>query len=232
MRFLHHSRLIHRDLKSGNVLIQSDGRAKICDFGLSSFRDASVSAMTGIVGTAAWSAPESLRNEQVNASSDVYSFGVILWELGTLQVPWEGLTMIQIITQVAALNKKLVLPAVSADFPEPHQQLIRRCFAAPVERPSFDTLFAELNILLLNEMKKESEELQRLPDSFLCPISFQVMTDPVICADGYSYERDAIASWLGKSNCSPMTNEELSNRSLTPNHALRSAIERYTSDAR
>jgi serine/threonine protein kinase len=188
--------------------------------------------MTGIVGTAAWSAPESLRNEQVNASSDVYSFGVILWELGTLQVPWEGLTMIQIITQVAALNKNLVLPAVSADFPEPLQQLIRRCFAAPIERPSFDTLFAELNILLLNEMKKESEELQRLPDSFLCPISFQVMTDPVICADGHSYERDAIASWLGKSNRSPMTNEELSNRSLTPNHALRSAIERYTSDAR
>jgi len=60
MRFLHSSRVVHRDLKSSNVLIDVGGRAKISDFGLSRTRDASMSHVTGVVGTVAWTAPEVL----------------------------------------------------------------------------------------------------------------------------------------------------------------------------
>jgi hypothetical protein len=81
-------------------------------------------------------------------------------------------------------------------------------------------------------MKEESDELQKMPDSFICPLTLQVMTDPVICADGHNYEREAIESWLERSNSSPLTGEELVHKSLMPNCTLRALIENYTSDAR
>lgn len=88
MRFLHHSQILHRDLKSMNVLITSENRAKIADFGLSKSKSSMLSHVTGMVGTFAWAAPENLRDRIYRESSDVYSFGVILWELVTNQIPW------------------------------------------------------------------------------------------------------------------------------------------------
>ena len=62
MRFLHESGVVHRDLKSANVLVSTDGRAKIADFGLSSFKQDNTH-VTGVVGTFAWSSPEALNEE-------------------------------------------------------------------------------------------------------------------------------------------------------------------------
>ena len=60
--------------------------------------------------------------------------------------------------------------------------------------------------------------------SFRCPITQEVMQDPVICEDGHTYERAAIERWLTQSNRSPQTNLPLSSRKCIPNYALRSAI--------
>ncbi|CAL8460599.1 g128 [Coccomyxa elongata] len=63
------------------------------------------------------------------------------------------------------------------------------------------------------------------PDAFCCPITHQdVLRDPVVACDGYSYERDAIKDWLQKHDTSPMTNEKLESKHLIPNLALRVAI--------
>ena len=70
---------------------------------------------------------------------------------------------------------------------------------------------------------------RKIPDAFLCPITFEIMTDPVICADGHSYERKAIEDWLAGSDRSPMTNETLQHTTLVANHALRSAINDFSS---
>lgn len=50
-----------------------------------------------------------------------------------------------------------------------------------------------------------------IPNEFICPISLELMDDPVICNDGYSYEKKAILNWLKKSNISPMTREPIYN---------------------
>jgi len=63
-----------------------------------------------------------------------------------------------------------------------------------------------------------------LPVSTHCPISKHPMIDPVICADGYSYERSNIQRWLRRSNRSPITNKKMSHSFIMPNHALRSTI--------
>ncbi|KAH8080407.1 hypothetical protein JL720_9101 [Aureococcus anophagefferens] len=70
-----------------------------------------------------------------------------------------------------------------------------------------------------------------LPDEFTCPISFELMEDPVIAADGHTYERRAIAAWFERRRTSPITNEALPNLDLVPAHAIRSMIARYRATA-
>jgi len=63
-----------------------------------------------------------------------------------------------------------------------------------------------------------------VPSHFLCPITADIMADPVVTADGHSYERRAIMAWLEKNDTSPITNEPLEHKTVVPNHALRSQI--------
>merc|ERR1719271_1429232 len=65
------------------------------------------------------------------------------------------------------------------------------------------------------------------PHSFYCPISKQVMHDPVVLSDGHSYERRHIERWLQEHTTSPVSNEELPQKAMFPNHALRNAISEY-----
>lgn len=66
-----------------------------------------------------------------------------------------------------------------------------------------------------------------VPPSFICPLTLEVMKDPVTAADGHSYEAEAIGKWLRSSNLSPLTGQELPHRDLMRSHALRNAIEEH-----
>uniref|UniRef100_A0A3P8TGS1 WD repeat, SAM and U-box domain-containing protein 1 n=1 Tax=Amphiprion percula TaxID=161767 RepID=A0A3P8TGS1_AMPPE len=80
------------------------------------------------------------------------------------------------------------------------------------------------------EALKAEQSGSEAPDEFLCPISRELMKDPVIAADGYSYERESIESWIrGKNKTSPMTNLLLQTTLLTPNRSLKMAITRWKS---
>ena len=65
------------------------------------------------------------------------------------------------------------------------------------------------------------------PPSFYCPISRELMTNPVTLADGHSYERAGAERWLRSNQSSPKTGAPLQHRNVTPNHALRNAIEEF-----
>uniref|UniRef100_A0A8C4S159 WD repeat, SAM and U-box domain-containing protein 1 n=1 Tax=Erpetoichthys calabaricus TaxID=27687 RepID=A0A8C4S159_ERPCA len=70
--------------------------------------------------------------------------------------------------------------------------------------------------------------LTEIPEEFLCPITQEIMKDPVIASDGYSYERTAIESWINtKKHSSPMTNLQLKSTCMTPNRTLKMAINRW-----
>lgn len=87
--------IIHRDLKSPNLLVDKDWTVKVCDFGLSRVK-AGTLAPWSRAGTPEWMAPEVLRNEPSNESCDVYSFGVILYELITRKEPWLEINAMQV----------------------------------------------------------------------------------------------------------------------------------------
>jgi len=67
----------------------------------------------------------------------------------------------------------------------------------------------------------------QLNDNFYCPITYGIMTEPVIGIDGHTYERNAIESWLKKSNKSPLTKQQMNVNDLVPNIALRNTIQSY-----
>jgi hypothetical protein len=81
------------------------------------------------------------------------------------------------------------------------------------------------NEVLVNEGRELARQLITGSDAFACPITREIMDDPVICSDGHTYERVAIEQWLRSNSRSPKTNQHLSSRVLIPNYAMRQAIE-------
>jgi serine/threonine protein kinase len=111
--------VIHRDLKSPNILLGTNVReVKITDFGLSRLRVESY-VDTGPGGTPEWMAPELLRQDPFDEQSDVFSFGVILWELVMCEKPWKEDHPMQIgmsiVTLCSAVHGACVHPFGLAD---------------------------------------------------------------------------------------------------------------------
>eukprot|EP01018_Ginkgo_biloba_P004723 Gb_28014 [translate_table: standard] len=112
MNYLHNSTpmIVHRDLKSPNLLVDKNWVVKVCDFGLSRVKHNTFLSSKSTAGTPEWMAPEVLRNEPSNEKCDVYSFGVILWELATLQQPWDGMNPMQVVGAVGFQHRCLDIP--------------------------------------------------------------------------------------------------------------------------
>ncbi|KAK1300008.1 Serine/threonine-protein kinase CTR1 [Acorus calamus] len=149
--------IVHWDLKSPNLLVDKNWSVKVCDFGLSRFKANTFISSKSVAGTPEWMAPEFLRGEASNEKSDVYSFGVILWELVTLQQPWNGLSPAQVVGAVAFQNRKLPIPANTCPM---LTALMESCWADnPKLRPSFASIIDSLKSLLkspLQMVKMES----------------------------------------------------------------------------
>ncbi|XP_022754663.1 serine/threonine-protein kinase EDR1-like [Durio zibethinus] len=147
MNYLHtsHPTIVHRDLKTPNLLVDKNWIVKVCDFGLSRMKHHTFLSSKSTAGTPEWMAPEVLRNEPANEKCDVYSFGVILWELVTLCIPWKGLNPMQVVGAVGFQNRHLDIPE---DVDPMVAQIIRECWQTePHLRPSFAQLVSRLRRL-------------------------------------------------------------------------------------
>ncbi|XP_076931011.1 serine/threonine-protein kinase EDR1-like isoform X1 [Bidens hawaiensis] len=135
---IHRMKIAHRDIKSANCLVNKHWTVKICDFGLSRMMAASPMKETSSAGTPEWMAPELIRNEPFTEKCDIFSLGVIMWELCTLNRPWEGLPPERVVYSVANEGSRL-------DIPEgPIGRLIADCWAEPQDRPSCEEILTRL----------------------------------------------------------------------------------------
>uniref|UniRef100_A0A8C7U9W3 mitogen-activated protein kinase kinase kinase n=1 Tax=Oncorhynchus mykiss TaxID=8022 RepID=A0A8C7U9W3_ONCMY len=143
MNYLHLHKIIHRDLKSPNMLITHDDLVKISDFGTSK-ELIDKSMKMSFAGTVAWMAPEVIRNEPVSEKVDIWSFGVVLWEMLTGEVPYKDVDSSAIIWGVG--NNSLNLP-IPESCPDGFKILLRQCWnCKPRNRPSFRQILLHLDI--------------------------------------------------------------------------------------
>lgn len=134
--------IVHRDLKSPNLLVDNNWTVKVCDFGLSRLKHSTFLSSKSTAGTPEWMAPEVLRNEQSNEKCDVYSFGVILWELATLRMPWSGMNPMQVVGAVGFQDRRLDIPK---EIDPLVARIIWECWQKdPNLRPSFAQLTTAL----------------------------------------------------------------------------------------
>ncbi|OVA13621.1 Protein kinase domain [Macleaya cordata] len=135
---IHRMKIVHRDLKSANCLVNKHWTVKICDFGLSRIMTEVPMRDSSSAGTPEWMAPELIRNEPFTEKCDVFSLGVIIWELCTLNRPWDGVPAMQVVYAVANEGSRLEIPE------GPLSKLIADCWAEPDERPSCEEILSRL----------------------------------------------------------------------------------------
>ncbi|PUZ59837.1 hypothetical protein GQ55_4G075300 [Panicum hallii var. hallii] len=141
MEYLHAQGVIHRDLKSQNLLLNDEMRVKVADFGTSCL-ESKCQATKGNKGTYRWMAPEMTKEKPYTRKVDVYSFGIVLWELTTCLLPFQGMTPVQ---AAYAASEKNLRPPLSTSCPPVLNNLIKKCWSAnPARRPEFSYIVSVL----------------------------------------------------------------------------------------
>ncbi|KAJ8750963.1 hypothetical protein K2173_016144 [Erythroxylum novogranatense] len=244
LSFLHNSKpdpIVHRDLKPGNILIGKNYVAKIGDVGLAKLiSDVVPDNITEyrdsiLAGTIYYMDPEYQRTGTIRPKSDLYAFGIIVLQILTGRRP-NGIvhTVQTAITNASFAN---VLDSSIKDWPlaesQELAQIALKCSKLRCrDRPDLDTevlpSLRRLMDIAADSMKVELNDVYA-PSHYFCPILQQIMDDPYIAADGFTYEHRAIKLWLEKHNISPVTKLRLQHSIVIPNHTLRSAIHEWSS---
>lgn len=148
--YLHRQRppIMHRDLKSLNILVDQNFHVRLTDFGLSQDK---TTKMNTRVGTLNWVAPEVLEGAVAyDEKADIYSFGMVLWELLTGRTPYEGKSQLQVIRMIDMREKERIPDNTDPDY----ARLIRACWHEdPKKRPAIARVLRQLEQIqhLLND---------------------------------------------------------------------------------
>uniref|UniRef100_A0A5B6YJV6 RING-type E3 ubiquitin transferase n=1 Tax=Davidia involucrata TaxID=16924 RepID=A0A5B6YJV6_DAVIN len=243
--FLHscnpHS-IVHGDLKPANIHLDANYVSKLNNFGICrvlSHDEVSNNTTTQFCktdpkDTSAYMDPEFLATGERTPKSDVYSFGIILLRLLTGR-PALGITK-EVQYALDKGNLKDLLDPTAGDWPFVQAKQLahlamRCCEMNHRNRPDLASdVWRMLEPMRVScggsSFHLGSEEHCHIPPYFTCPIFQEIMLDPQVAADGFTYEAEALRGWLDSGHdTSPMTNLKLAHCNLVPNHALRSAIQ-------
>ncbi|CAN8251992.1 unnamed protein product [Cochlearia groenlandica] len=240
--------IVHRDLKPANILLDRNNVSKIGDVGLSKMVNldpshaSTVFNDTGPVGTFFYIDPEYQRTGVVTPESDVYAFGIILLQLITAK-PAQGLAYsVEKALRDQTGKFREILDKTGGDWPvkEAKEMVMIGLRCTEMRKRDRPDLGQEI-LPVLERLKEVACDARKMfnetlvdhhdnaPKHFYCPITKDVMENPCVASDGYTYEKRAIMEWLKNNRNSPMTDLPFPNQSLLTNHSLFSAIMEWRS---
>ncbi len=145
----HAKNIIHRDIKPQNILISTEGKAKVTDFGIA--RAVSSNTISAdVMGSVHYASPEQARNGFVDDKSDIYSLGIVMYEMVTGRVPFDGETTVSIAIQ--HLQEEMTIPSVFApELPVSLEKIILKCTQKSPDRRylNISELLADLKQVLV-----------------------------------------------------------------------------------
>ena len=146
----HEKNIIHRDVKPQNIIISTDGKVKVTDFGIA--RAATTNTIhSDVMGSVHYASPEQARNGYVSNRSDIYSLGIVMYEMVTGKVPYDGESTVQIAIQ--HLQDEMVPPSEYVDdLPISLEKIIMKCTQKSPDRryESMENLLLDLRKALIN----------------------------------------------------------------------------------
>lgn len=146
----HNKNIIHRDIKPQNIMISTEGKVKVTDFGIA--RAATSNTISSdVMGSVHYSSPEQARNGFVDGKSDIYSLGIVMYEMVTGRVPFDGDTTVAVAIQ--HLQEEMVPPSAFApNLPISMEKIILKCTQKSADRryESMTALLADLRKALIS----------------------------------------------------------------------------------
>src|ERR1051326_4337579 len=170
----HSHGIIHRDIKTENIMLSGAGKIKITDFGLAKLPGRIHLTRTGsTLGTAAYMSPEQIRGEDVDQNCDIFSFGVVLYELTTGSLPFRG-------DHIAALSYSIVneppvpLASLRKDVPESLERVIMKCLEKEKDKryPDAGRIVNELRESLSAQGGRERLPVKRPKPIWIAAVAF------------------------------------------------------------
>lgn len=205
-----------------------------------------------LVGTLTYVDPEYMRTGEYSTKSDVYALGVVMLQLLTSHDKNSLISFVERARDDArhdpARFSQAIDPSIRHSWPAMEALAFADLALQCVEfrrkdRPDLRTTILPTLVQLRNRASMyHSGQPQQptattvsmpggqniaVPTMFICPITQEILQNPVVAADGFTYEESAIKAWIERSATSPMTNLSLPHTSLTPNHNLRSALNEW-----
>ena len=150
IRVAHNKQIVHRDIKPQNIMISTEGKVKVTDFGIA--RAASSNTINSeAMGSVHYASPEQARNGFIDTKSDIYSLGIVMYEMVTGRVPFHGDTVVSVALQ--HLQEEIVLPSVfTPDIPISFEKIILKCVQKSPDRryTTIDDLIVDLKRALIS----------------------------------------------------------------------------------
>ncbi|CAA2993623.1 serine threonine- kinase HT1-like [Olea europaea subsp. europaea] len=136
LSYLHSKKIVHRDVKAENMLLDTHRTLKIADFGVARVEAQNPKDMTGETGTLGYMAPEVLDGKPYNRKCDVYSFGICLWEIYCCDLPYPDLSFAEVSSAVVRQNLR---PEIPRCCPSSLAHIMKKCWDVnPEKRPDMD----------------------------------------------------------------------------------------------
>jgi len=171
----HKKGIVHRDIKSGNIMVTDSGQAMVMDFGLARTADRTLLTKEGsTMGTVAYMSPEQTQGEKVDQRTDIWSFGVVLYEMLTGQLPFKGEHEQAVVYSILKENPKPITE-IKSDIPVSIGQVVSKALEKNPDRryQKIDELIDDLKSISAGIVPEEirtrikKEKLRKRKRAFL-----------------------------------------------------------------